>query len=1072
MRFDTFRTFMPAAFFPLLTLIAGWLVSRPFAPVRTFIRSARRFGHGSQPAPRRCAHGFFVGLGVCLGLASTASSPAQSPAPLAITSAATSSGLYGTSFTFNVTANVYPATFSATGLPAGLMISPSSGVIYGLPADVGTLVVALRAEANSAVATSTLTLTLSYPTHWALFPFSAENPANPTSDSAGNRYSFQGTQLFKTAPNGTTSTLATAEVYQPSAGITVNDFDFTSVTVDSAGTVYAAETNNGLGANPDPGLIILKITPSGTKSLTKVAISADPFGARPNCSIAVDVIGNVYAIAPDFSIREILPNGTVLLVATATRFNQPNGARGYPQSLAVSNGYVYTSGSIAGTSYSGNIGIGALGPKAFSFAPYATKEQLGGSPVGITADFAGNVYVTVFSDRGLLLDRIDANGVLTSTPVSSTTPSPALPFVQHGSDNTIAGNGDIYAVVRDALAASSGLPLNAIARISPNGTVSTLLPTTTNVVTPNGATTPITVTYGYAAVAADRAGNAFVTDQFVKATPANYQVGNLTFSYSPPSVGTIRKISPSGQSVTIDDVGPPMTVMTTDGSDLFGFIGSGLYQMTPSLSGIQTFNLPYSYTYPYGPAPVSMAFDAARRLLVVAGDTVYFAPTQIALAPPKIIFQPQSATILLGSSQTLNVAAADNVAEPLSYQWYANGSPVGGATGSAFTTSTPGSYTVVVSNSAGSATSVAATLAVTTSGGVSVGPSPTILAQPTAGTLAYGGSTTLTVNAVSTSPISYQWTRNGVVIPGATAASLVATSAGNYAVTVRTNSGTVTSSVATLVVGNRLVNISSRVQVGEGANVGIAGFVIPKTSDATKRVLLRAVGPSLTKFGLNALLARPVLSVFNAAGTVIASNSGWNDAKEIAAMSAAVGAFELVTGSADAAMIVDLAPGTYTAQVSGAQGGTGLALIEAYEAGADTNQLINISTRAQVGTGAQILIGGLVVGGTAPVRVLLRAAGPGLAQFGLSGVLTTPVLSLYDTSGKLMAVNTGWSNGSSNDAILAANAAASAGAFAFQPGSADCALVLTLPPGNYTTQVTGSGSSTGIALVEAYQLPP
>lgn len=350
-------------------------------------------------------------------------------------------------------------------------------------------------------------------------------------------------------------------------------------------------------------------------------------------------------------------------------------------------------------------------------------------------------------------------------------------------------------------------------------------------------------------------------------------------------------------------------------------------------------------------------------------------------------------------------------------------------------------------------------------------PSPLITYQPRGATIPFGSSLPLSVTAASTAVLTYQWQLNGANLPGAAAAGYAARAAGTYTVVVTTSAGSVTSNPAVVTLANRLINLSSRAAVGTGSGIGIAGFVISSDSGASKQTLIRAVGPSLAQFGLSNILAQPVLSVFNADGQPIASNTGWNNSPAIAAAAVAAGAFALAPGSADSALLLDLAPGAYTAQVSGDNSAAGVALVEVYETAPDSGHFVNISTRAPVGTGANILIGGLIVGGSQPSQVLIRAVGPGLASFGISGVLAQPVLSIYNAAGQLVAVNIGWSNGGSADAVALAAAATKTGAFPLQPGSEDSALLLTLAPGAYTAQVSGANDSTGIALVESYQVP-
>lgn len=329
------------------------------------------------------------------------------------------------------------------------------------------------------------------------------------------------------------------------------------------------------------------------------------------------------------------------------------------------------------------------------------------------------------------------------------------------------------------------------------------------------------------------------------------------------------------------------------------------------------------------------------------------------------------------------------------------------------------------------------------------------------------------MTATKGAPLEYQWYLDGTAIDGARSASYGATVRGTYHAVVRDSSGTVTSHPipVDVVLPNRFANISTRAQIGSGGNVCIAGFVISTSGLRTKRVLIRAVGPGLTQFGLTGVLAQPVLTLFDATGRTIAENNGWNNSPAIAAASAAVGAFPLPAGSADAALILDLAPGSYTAQVSGANSTTGIGLVEVYEVTADTGIFVNISTRASVETAGGTLIGGFVVSGRQGMQVLIRGIGPALSSFGVGGFLSQPVLSIYNSRGDLIGVNVGWSNGGSAAAIATANAASAVNAFPLQPGSADCAIVTTSGPGAYTVQVTGVNGTTGTALLEVYQIP-
>lgn len=272
----------------------------------------------------------------------------------------------------------------------------------------------------------------------------------------------------------------------------------------------------------------------------------------------------------------------------------------------------------------------------------------------------------------------------------------------------------------------------------------------------------------------------------------------------------------------------------------------------------------------------------------------------------------------------------------------------------------------------------------------------------------------------------------------------------------------------------RLVNISSRAYAGEGAITEIAGFVVSGPPGSTEQVLVRGIGPSLSLFGVSGVLATPTLTLYDSKGIIVAANAfSWaanSNFAQIVEAEATTGAFPLGYTTLDAAVLVNLGPGNYTAHlrpVNYTAAGVGLA--EIYEVSSAGAQIVNISTRAYVGTGSNVEIAGIVITGSQPATVLVRAVGPALGQFGVAGVLAIPSLSVVDASGGLVGTNTGWSNGANPAAVAAASA--TVGAFPLTSGSADCALLLTLQPGSYTAVVSGVGGTSGVALVEAYQVP-
>lgn len=272
-----------------------------------------------------------------------------------------------------------------------------------------------------------------------------------------------------------------------------------------------------------------------------------------------------------------------------------------------------------------------------------------------------------------------------------------------------------------------------------------------------------------------------------------------------------------------------------------------------------------------------------------------------------------------------------------------------------------------------------------------------------------------------------------------------------------------------------LRNISSRGLVGTGDNILIAGFVVNGTTP--KHILIRALGPTLTGLGVTGALADPSLQLFHITTkgtTMVAANDNWGTiGATINTLSAQVGAsLALPNGSLDAALDVTLNPGLYTANVSGNGGGTGVALVELYDVDTvpaySTEKMVNISTRGQVGTGDGILIAGFVVNGATPKQVLVRGVGPTLTSQGVAGALADPVLRIVRLDKSVVRENDNWEVG--NDVNLVIDAAAKIGAFPLPSGSKDAAILMNLPPGVYTAQLSGNGGSTGVGMIEVYEV--
>ena len=343
---------------------------------------------------------------------------------------------------------------------------------------------------------------------------------------------------------------------------------------------------------------------------------------------------------------------------------------------------------------------------------------------------------------------------------------------------------------------------------------------------------------------------------------------------------------------------------------------------------------------------------------------------------------------------------------------------------------------------------------------------PSISAQPQPQTARAGGSVTFSATASAAPEPAYQWQRNGVAISGATSATLTlnavtAAEAGVYRVVVSNSAGSVTSSEAGLTVyapnpAARLANLSVRTALAAGDTL-IVGLSV---GGGSRGVLVRAVGPTLGAFGVGGAMTDPRLELYNGQTRVFA-NDDWP--QTLSSVFPTVGAFALGNGSKDAGFLQTV-DGTRSIMAQGT--GAGVVLVEAYDTGTPSAaRLVNVSARNRVGTGDDILIAGFNISGAGgPKPLLIRAVGPGLAALGVPGTLADPKLEIFDGNGAKVVENDSW------NASLAA-VFSSVGAFALPAGSRDAALVVSLPPGSYTAQVSGVGGLTGDAIIEVYELP-
>jgi sugar lactone lactonase YvrE len=814
-----------------------------------------------------------------------------------------------------------------------------------------------------------------------------------------------------------------------------------------AGQPGVAGSANGLLANarfknPD-GLAVdaggsLVIVDTGNLVLRKVV--------GPTISVLAGSVGwggNIDGPATTARFGFALPGG-----GPSTGFsNFSMGPRGV---LATPSGMIYvvdsTNSTIRTLSSYGSVATLAGSPRALVTNPVPggplislpalSRDGVGvaasfGAPLAITVDAAGNLYV---SDTNVsTIRKITPAGVVTTYAGIMNIP---------GADDGPRGRATFRNPAGVAMDSAGNLFVvdshnYTIRRISVEGEVSTLAGSPGNHGSADGIGSSARLggpsnsswfyesgifeslsspsAFGPTGIAIDGMGNLFVADT------ANH---------------TIRKVTPTGAVSTI----------------------GGLAGVSGRSDGVGR-NARFLM-------PLSLTFDRVGNLYVSdSGNHTIRKGTPV--NRPQIQTHPLAVSASVGQSTTLSVTATSII--PVSFQWTKSGTPLPGATSASLVltnlqVSDTGAYAVTVSNDVGSEVSAAAT--------VGVGAIPIVTAQPSSQTILGGQTATLVVTADGTPLPTFQWRKDGVPIVGATNPSFLvaaaqATDAGIYTVVATNDRGSVTSSAAAITVNtSRIINLSIRSALGSNAALLTVGFVV---SGNDKNLLVRGVGPTLAQFGLANALGDPRLALF-AGDNAIAINDNWGtaaNAAQVSTTASQVGAFALNHGSNDAALLSSFEGGTYSAQITGPTNANGIVLVELYDANVSTaSRLVNVSTRALVGTGDSILVAGFVVSGNTPKKLLIRAIGPTLAIFGVTGPLADPRLEIIGRSNAVVASNDNWAGSAELTAAFAGQ-----GAFPLSAAdSKDAALLVTLEPGSYSAQVSGVNNTTGEALIEIYEV--
>ncbi len=770
--------------------------------------------------------------------------------------------------------------------------------------------------------------------------------------------------------------------------------------------------------------------------------------------IRLDAAGNVYVTDGDANtLRKIAPDGTVTTLAGAAgvagsadglsstaRFFGPGGAA----VDGAGNLYIADSGNY--TVRKLTVSTGIVSTLAGLAGNRGTTDGTGSAarfydPQNIAVDTAGNLYVA--DGAGNTIRKVSPAGVVTTLAGSpglagATDGIASIARFNFPTGIAVDGTGNVY--VADCYN-------NKVRKIVPGGMVTTLAGTgTAGYADGPGATATF---YNPAGVAVDAAGTVYVADQ-----------GN----------SMIRAITPAGVVSWVAGLawlkgaidGPTSLAATTI------YMGDFPLQMTWPTALFR------------GPADV--AVDTAGVIYVA--DAYNRTVRRIVpgrLVVPQIQTYPTNQTVLAGQTATFAVTAIGS--DLLTYQWRIGGAPFTNLQDNAIYsgTNTP-TLTVKATSNASNGTSyscvVRNNLGTQTTSGVVLyvqGP-PEIITSLKSVFVPVGGTLSLTAPVTDVYSDSYQWQLNGVNLPGQTSSSFELTNvqpakAGTYSVVVTNSYGSVTAPVATVTVGSaRLTSLSVRMMAGSGSQTLIVGFTI--NGATAKSVLVRGIGPTLAQYGVVGFLADPQLALYSSSSTgPIASNDNWGGSGSLADLFRQVQAFALPANSLDAAILMPLSSGVYTAQVT-STGNPGVTLIEAYDAdlGTPDGRFVAVSARAQAGTGSGTLTVGFALTGNLPRKLLIRAVGPALTPLGVTGVLADPQLNLYSGDNTLIASNDNWSSNPA-DATLLAAAAVQVQDFPLLANSLDAALLVTLQPGTYTATVVGANGGTGVALIEVYDVP-
>jgi sugar lactone lactonase YvrE len=886
-------------------------------------------------------------------------------------------------------------------------------------------------------------------------------PQGIVADAAGNVFvaDTNNSTIRKITATGVVTTFAGVAGQTGTAdgtgGSALFNYPF-GLAVDVAGNLYVADNGSST---------IRKITTGGTVSTFAgspgLSGSADGQGTGARLdhpsAVSVDAAGNVYVIdTSNQTVRKITTGGSVSTLAGSPGLGGRADGTGaaarffYPGGLAVtSTGTVYVAdtgnhtlrtvtAAGAASTLAGATGLSGI---ADGFG----GEALFAYPDGVAVDGAGNLFVADHNNH--TIRKVSSAGQVTTfagaAGISGSADGTGGGARFNGPTGVaVDGSGNVY--VADAGNTS-------IRKITSAGVVSTFAGASGSAGSSDGTGSAARFNAPQG-IAVDSAGNVYVADT------NNSTVRKITAA---GAVTTLAGVA--GQTGTLDGAGGsarfngPYAIAVDGAGNVYvaDFFNATIRKITAAgtvstLAGLAgqagladgtgtaaKFNQPYGVAVDGGGNVfVADTYNRAVRKITAGGSVSTLNGTNSRFYYPQGIAIDSAGNIYLADGDNQSITRGVLLTPP----------PSGGTVASVSVTS------------GGSASFSTGTALASTTYQWELSTNDGLTWAAVANNSTYSGATTTTLSiANATTAMSGSRYRAQLANPAGASTSGSAT----LTVTVSgTNTGTGPTGTA------RLINVSVRTFVGTGDNILAVGFGL--TGAGSKSLVIRGVGPTLAAFGVTGVLGNPVLGLYDGASLFMTSNTGWGGGATLATAFASVGAFALPANSADSALVQTLSSGaTYSIIINGANSTTGVALAEVYDAdpGTPSTRLTNVSARAFSGTGVNALTAGFVIGGSGTDTLLIRAIGPGLTPFGVGGVIATPVLTLYDSNGTVIQTNAGWGGGA---ALVAAFSAV--GAFQLPAGSADAALLVTLPNGLYTVQVSGAGNTTGVGLIEVYEM--